>query len=663
MKGLFIFYIFFLTTAGAIAQNTETDSLKKLLPTMPESPARVILLENLSYAYVSASPDTALFYALEGLNLAQKISDKQGEAYCTNALGNVYFNVGDYANALEMYLKSLRMKEALGNQEGAIAVTYFNIVNVYTEQQDYSHALSYLSKTIAIDKKRKDTSGIMFDQYSLASIYLRMNQADSALYYNDEAYRLAEKLDDMNMIGAILNNYAEAYVLKKNYPSAVSYYHQSIAYTLAISDNEVLSANYFGLAKTFDSLRLADSAIYYARKCLLLAQEAPFYRRISESGEYLTNRFAAAKKFDSAFHYQTITIAARDSLYNIEKVKKVQNMKLVEQQREQSVVADQLQLRTRVKLYSASAALVAFLAIVLLMWRNNRQKRKDFELLQVQKAKTEEAMQELKSAQAQLVLKEKMASIGELTAGIAHEIKNPLNFINNFSELNRELLAEMKEERQSPMRDASVEEEIHENISHNLEKIIHHGRRADAIIKNMLEHSRFTSGEKEMVDLNKLAEEYWRIAYHAMQAKTKKAEGGAAQTGIRFETQFDENLYPVNIVPEDIGRVLLNLYNNAMYAVNEKSRVSGTDYKPVVRVSTKKLANSVEISVWDNGSGIPEKIVSKIFQPFFTTKPTGEATGLGLSLSYDIIAKTYGGELTVNTQEGSFTEMVISLPV
>jgi signal transduction histidine kinase len=663
MKGfLFSSLLIFFSLAG-FAQNTETDSLKRLLPTMPEGPQRVLLLENLSYAYVSAFPDTALMYALEGLDLAKKIKDKRGEAYCTNALGNVYFGVGDYPMALEMYLTSLRMKETLKDEQGAIAVTYFNIVNVYTEQEDYAHALSYLAKTIAIDKKLKDSSGIMFDQYSLGSIYLRMNMADSAEYYTKEAYKLALKLSDMNMMGAILNNFASVNSLKKNYPEAAGYFHQSIAYCLAVKDNEVLASNYLGLARMFDSLRLADSSIYYARKCLLLAQEAPFFKQILESGEFLTRKFSTAKRYDSAFHYQSISIAAKDSLYNVEKVKKVQNLKLVEQQREQAAVAEKLKLSNRIKLYSAIAALGVFLVIAVLLWRNNIQRKKDFLLIQEQKSITEEALMELKATQAQLLLKEKMASIGELTSGIAHEIKNPLNFINNFAELNRDMLKELKEERNNPNRDRATEDEILEIFDQNMEKIAMHGQRADSIIKNMLEHSQTSRGSKEMVDINKLAEERLRIAYHALQGKLRATEPNKDHPDVQLETDFDAGLGAVNIVPEDISRVLLNLYNNALYSVNEKFHRVGTEYKPIVRVTTRRVDERVQISVWDNGEGIPDKILSKIFQPFFTTRPTGKGTGLGLSLSYDIIAKTYGGEIRVNSQEGEWAEFVIGLPV
>src|SRR6476660_886733 len=211
LKKLIRFLLLINIVHSIQGQNTETDSLKKLLRTLPESPQRVLVLEGLSYAYVSAYPDTALQYALKGLELAQKINDPIGEAYCTNALGNVYFGVGDYPKALEMYLQSLKMKEGLKNQQYSIGVTYFNIANVYTEQKDYRHALDYLFKTKQVDEKARDSGGILFDLYSLSSIYLRMLHTDSAIYYAEQALQLAGRLHDKNMIGAIVNNYGEVY--------------------------------------------------------------------------------------------------------------------------------------------------------------------------------------------------------------------------------------------------------------------------------------------------------------------------------------------------------------------------------------------------------------------------------------------------------------------
>ncbi|NNJ88856.1 MAG: hypothetical protein HKP53_05605, partial [Eudoraea sp.] len=270
----------------------------------------------------------------------------------------------------------------------------------------------------------------------------------------------------------------------------------------------------------------------------------------------------------------------------------------------------------------------------------------------------EKAYVKLKATQNQLVHSEKMASLGELTAGIAHEIQNPLNFVNNFSEVSVELLEEMQEELSNgDLEDAKA---LMEDIKQNLDKINHHGKRADGIVKGMLQHSRASSGEKELTDLNVLADEYLRLAYHGLRAKDKTFNA-------TLDTHFDKALGKVNVVPQDIGRVILNLITNAFYVVKEKSSFAKASedetYEPTVTVSTKKTKNGVEISVKDNGNGIPKKIQDKIFQPFFTTKPTGEGTGLGLSMSYDIVTKGHEGELRVDTKEGKGTTFTIELPI
>jgi two-component system NtrC family sensor kinase len=252
-----------------------------------------------------------------------------------------------------------------------------------------------------------------------------------------------------------------------------------------------------------------------------------------------------------------------------------------------------------------------------------------------------------------LVQSENMASLGELTAGIAHEIQNPLNFVNNFSEVSNELIDEMKTELQAGnMKEAA---QLAESIKQNLEKITHHGKRADGIVKGMLQHSRAGSGQKEPTDINFLCDEYLRLAYHGYRAKEKSFNA-------RFESNFDSTLPKVNVVAQDIGRVILNLINNAFYAVSEMKKLRGNGYQPTVSVVTKNLSDKIEISVTDNGIGVSEKVKEKIFQPFFTTKPTGQGTGLGLSLSYDII-KAHGGALEVNSTQGEGSEFVILLPV
>ena len=250
-----------------------------------------------------------------------------------------------------------------------------------------------------------------------------------------------------------------------------------------------------------------------------------------------------------------------------------------------------------------------------------------------------------------------MASLGELTAGIAHEIQNPLNFVNNFSEVSNELIQEIEDERAKNIenRDEGLVDEILGDIKQNLEKINHHGKRADAIVKGMLQHSRSSSAVKEPADINKLADEYLRLAYHGLRAKDKSFNA-------TMKTEFDETIGKIEIIPQDIGRVILNLITNAFYATNEKQQSGIENYEPTVTVSTKKSGNTVEIGVKDNGNGIPQKVIDKIFQPFFTTKPTGQGTGLGLSLSYDIV-KAHGGELKVETNEGQGSEFLITLPV
>ena len=302
--------------------------------------------------------------------------------------------------------------------------------------------------------------------------------------------------------------------------------------------------------------------------------------------------------------------------------------------------------------------------IAVILYMNNRQKQKANRVL-------ETTLGRLKSTQSLLIQSEKMASLGELTAGIAHEIQNPLNFVNNFSDVNKELLEELKEEAER----GNIDEvkEIATDVINNEEKINHHGKRADAIVKGMLQHSKSSSGTKEPTDINALCDEYLRLAYHGLRAKDKTFNS-------KFETDFDPSLPKINVVPQDIGRVVLNLINNAFYAVSpaggglgEVSPAGGLpagqvrgwgEAQPLVTVTTKLSPSRgvVIISVRDNGPGIPEHIKEKIFQPFFTTKPTGQGTGLGLSLSYDIV-KAHGGELTVETSDGEGSELKFEIPL
>lgn len=275
-------------------------------------------------------------------------------------------------------------------------------------------------------------------------------------------------------------------------------------------------------------------------------------------------------------------------------------------------------------------------------------------LVEERTAELKQSIADLKATQSQLIQSEKMASLGELTAGIAHEIQNPLNFVNNFSEVNIELIDEMQDELKAGNYDEVVE--LSDDIKKNQEKINHHGKRADSIVKGMLKHSRNTSGEKEPTNINAIADEYLRLAYHGIRAKDKTFNA-------TLNTDFDDSIGKINAVAQDMGRVVLNLITNALHAIapdNNTDNKAGTK-NPTIWLSTKQLENEVVLTVRDNGAGIPENLLDKIFQPFFTTKASGQGTGLGLSMSYDIV-KSHGGELKVESKEGEGTTFTISIP-
>ncbi len=289
-------------------------------------------------------------------------------------------------------------------------------------------------------------------------------------------------------------------------------------------------------------------------------------------------------------------------------------------------------------------------------WGIDEWKKKNEELQKLVDERTLElrtSLENLKATQAQLIQSEKLASLGELTAGIAHEIQNPLNFVNNFAEMSVSLANELKEEVEKPEIDKELIIDLANDLSQNQEKINHHGKRASSIVTGMLQHSQASSGKKELTDINKLADESLRLSYHGLRAKDKNFNSD-------FKTNFDENLPKINVIPQDIGRVLINLINNAFYAVN----VGRNSISPAkVIVSTKKTENTIEIKVQDNGTGMSEATKAKIFQPFFTTKPTGQGTGLGLSLVYDIVTKGHGGTIECESVEGEGTTFIVKLPI
>jgi signal transduction histidine kinase len=406
------------------------------------------------------------------------------------------------------------------------------------------------------------------------------------------------------------------------------------------------------LADYFIGVGAKDSALYYVTNAQQVVKTLNSPEISLRAYNTWSRYYHMVNNRDSIVKYQALIIAVTNNLFTIRNLQQFENINFEEHQKQLAVETAQKEIRDTWRMYFLLAGLFIILIIVVILWRNNRHRRMANDQLSMQKNSLESTLSDLRSAQSRLIHSEKMASLGELTAGIAHEIQNPLNFVNNFSELNSELVGEL--ESAAERGNFADIKNIIKDIRENEGKINHHGKRADAIVKGMLQHSRGGSRVKEPTDINALCDEYIRLAYQGHRSKDKSFTA-------TIKTNFDETLGKINVIPQDVSRVILNLISNAFYTVSQKQNQDIVGYTPVVSLSTAQLNNNVEIRVGDNGNGISQTVVDKIFQPFFTTKPTGQGTGLGLSISYEIV-KAHGGELRVETKEGEGSEFVVSFP-
>ncbi|MCU7551605.1 tetratricopeptide repeat protein [Chitinophagaceae bacterium LB-8] len=633
---------------AAPAQNKLIDSVKQELLKAREDTHKVKLLIAQAQNYLWSYADTAVMYAQPAMRLAQRLNYQWGIAHAQRNMALALNTLGYYPQALNYAFKALASFEQL-KDEGWTTDALHNIGMIYGSQGDYTNGLKYLYKALAYGQVHAPEviqGGWLWG--SLGWVYEKVGKPDSAVKYLQMSYKKQPR-----WTSAIIP-LGNAYAQKGSYDRAMEYYRKA----MPIAERNYAQADlldvYNGMANVYNRLGKTDSAVYYARKAVQLDWARVYPTGLLQASTALAKLYQAENKTDSALKYLNLTLALKDSLFNQEKTRAVQNLAFQEQQRQQDVIAQQTRYRNRLRYSAVLGVSFTLLVIALLLWRNIRHRQKAYALLQQQKVKTDEALQELKATQEQLIQREKMASLGELTAGVAHEIQNPLNFVNNFSEVSKELVEEIKQEIDKG--NAAEAKAIANNVVSNLDKVVHHGKRADGIVKSMLQHSRVSTGEKQSTDINVLCDEYLRLTYRGIRAKDKEFNAV-------LQTNYDSSIGKVNAVPQDIGSVLLNLFNNAFYAVNEKKKQLKETYEPLVSVTTKKVDGKVEICVKDNGTGIPQKAADKIFQPFFTTKPTGEGTGLGLSLSYDIITKGHSGELKVNTLEGEYTEFKILLRV
>lgn len=650
MKSIFLFLLSVSISCSAFCQNHYLDSLEEQLKNARnEDTSRVRALSSIADYYGFLQFDSSLLYATQVLRLSEKIKYSFGKYLGYRSMFFAFNVQGNYPKALEAALNIQKLGEDFKNRKTIVIIPYYFLGLLNLEMRDFPKSRELFYQAMSSQRQAGLPQFDVYFAYSqMANLYIILNQNDSAMWYAMRGYQLGlhSREDVRRFFALACGALGTVYQKLQKYDSAEYFFRRGIAQSLRYNNIYFLARNYNNLATLFAKMNLRDSALHYGKISLQLCIDHNYGEYTLDASRILTKLYESENNSDSTLKYLKIMVAAKDSVFNQSKGQQFQQYAFNEIQRQQEITVAEERNKNRARIYMLAAALIIFLLIAFLLYRNNRQKQKD-------KIKIEKAYDELKMTQAQLVQREKMASLGELTAGIAHEIQNPLNFVNNFSEVNTELLDEVERELNNGNREESIAV-LHEIRANEL-KINQHGKRADAIIKGMLQHSRSNSGEKEFTDINVLVEEYLRLSYHGFRAKENSFNA-------TIHTQYDRQIKSVSVVSSDLGRVFLNLFTNSFYAMNEKRKLLPEGYHPAFSIQTKMNGNKIEIRTRDNGTGIKETILDKIFQPFFTTKPTGQGTGLGLSLSYDII-KANAGEISVHSTEGEFTEFVILLPV
>ncbi len=625
-----------------------------------------VLLVNVLYGFGRAKQQTdnkqSLAYYLQADSVAEKLTDKKVIARMQRIVAASYqTSLSDYPKAMDWVLKSIQTGEE-AKDLNELALSWTNLAGLYTVLGDQPSSLIYYKKALEANK-------MLGNKILTSNLYNNIGERYRLLGNYPEAIKaykqqLAFGNNTPYLIELVESNLADVYVRSGDMPMAFKYGFHSLQLAKQINDTEGVAWIDGVLARAYNQVNKPDSGVYYGKAGLEAANKTGTIEFKRDNSEALTSAYALKKDFANAYKYHVLYISYRDSMSSAQVTNQTSvllyNYNLAKKQA-QITALNQDKKAQRNFLIGAAVMIAVIIGTVIILLRNNRQKQKANILLSKQKKiiedqrdETNKALGDLQLTQRQLIQSEKMASLGELTAGIAHEIQNPLNFVNNFSEVNTELIDEMQQE----ISNGNLNEvtSLAASIRENQQKINQHGKRADFIVKGMLQHSRANTGEKQLINLNVLADEFLKLSFHGLRAKDKSFNADMA-------THFDPNLPKVNVVQQEVGRVLLNLFNNAFYAVNKKVKTLDGNYKPEVSVATTSENGNVIIKVKDNGIGIPESIKEKIMQPFFTTKASGEGTGLGLSLSYDMIVKGHGGTIQVNSVEGEGSLFVITLPI
>jgi two-component system NtrC family sensor kinase len=687
MKTRIKILLLLLIPALGLAQQSHIDSLRERLKTASTDSARFAIFMDLGWSLAETNRDTALYFHDQAFKLAKKNNRPLAEAAAAlNGKGYDLTQLGKFPESLQCFQQALKLADDPQSENktwhelvpglGKLTPNKYRLDNLAYIHHNIGHlmgATNNIDQQIAEFRVARQLAMEVEDNYllslvnmDLGHVYQGLNRLDSALVLEHNAEQIIQQTGFKKYFGLVYKYMGDIYLKKGNKDLAIKYFHKEINTDVEQKNYAADGYCYTDLTNYYLSVKQKDSSLYYAKKTLETLKSMGS-KALDQPYENLYKSYKLNGNTDSAYKYQGLALTAKDSSFNttVKSLADFQKLSFKAQIHAQELEKEKEALQTRTRTYAMLAAIGVLMLLAGIFYLNNRQKQKvnnvlfkqkeeivqQKEEIESQRDNLEITLSNLKTAQTQLIQSEKMASLGELTAGIAHEIQNPLNFVNNFSEVNAELLVELKQEISAKnYEDASA---IADDLIGNEKKINHHGKRADAIVKAMLQHSKTSSGTKEPTNINALADEYMRLAYHGLRAKDKSFNS-------EMVTSFDAKLPKINVIPQDIGRVMLNLFNNAFYAVNQKQKKAGTGYTPEVSVTTFSENGHIIIKVKDNGTGIPDQIKDKIMQPFFTTKPTGEGTGLGLSLSYDII-KAHGGEISIESKEGAGTEFTVQL--
>ena len=694
------------------AQTREADSLRRLLATETRSDTtRARRLRALSVALLMADAAQSTATLEQALVLSRRLRDSIGLGPELLGLGTRYRRQADYARARastrEAQAIFTRRRDTLG-----LANTFMQWSLIENEQENPAASLRAALQGLPFAEASHNLVAANRLRVSIANVYVQLHNYEDVLLVLRPIFESPAAQTDEHMVASALTLMGNAYQHLHNEPRAMRYFRRSarlnrkLGDSLSVITDEIsISALYAGQGRlaaamrhaalaravaraTHDTYNQAPAALAVARVYLLqgqadsalsLAHYAYAFSQPTRSNEslrtacdLLARAYARQRNFAQAYHYQGLWAAYEDSVsgvltqqrssalrYGYQLARKQDQIILLNQRQQ---LQAQRAFRQRQEMHALLAGLAGLLLLLGLLARNiflkqraNRTlNEKNYEIA-LQRDRLDQTLTKLKTTQTQLVQSEKMVALAALTSGVAHEMQNPLNFVNNFAEVSLELVNELEEAHQQPTPDAGLTTELLADLRQNLLKINQHGDRAAGIVKGMLEHAHADPGQCQPVNLNNMAQEYLRLAYHALQTKHHNFE-----VARRFD--LDPALGLLQVVPQELGRVLLNLFSNAFYAVHEKAALLGPEYVPSVRVRTRRISGAVELHVRDNGPGIPTGVMDKIFDPFFTTKPPGEGTGLGLWLTYDIVTKGYGGTLTVRSEVGAFTEFIVTLP-